>query len=171
MEINSVDMSICETQQMIYELAVEQGYGMRTFLEQFLTSDFCRRAFDTIYSHYQFADAEENFDFLIPEISDKISKNQSETDVFAGDIGYMYRLLYIMTSVPSAELSTIIPYQEMYKRAFVFQHYGFEECAEEIIEFYGLPLKKYNSDSPLLTDEEMTEIERKYSGEFTESNQ
>lgn len=38
----------CETQQSIYESMAVQGYDMKVFSDAFLSSDFCRRAWDTI---------------------------------------------------------------------------------------------------------------------------
>ena len=151
-----IDYDICKTQEDIFEYAIKQGYELQSFAEEYLTSDFCRREFDTPYSSFQVADAEESADFFMPEIGSRLVKStkHGEYDAFAGDIGFMYRLLYIKTSVPSAELIKIIPFETMANQSFTFDHYGFDVIADEFIEEYNLPLKRYDSEVPYLSDED-----------------
>lgn len=136
--LNNVDYDICETQQNIFEYAVQAGYDLKSFAEAYLGSSFCRRAFDTLYSRFQIADAEECADFFMPEIEKQLVKSTSKCDYdsVAGDVGFMYRLLYIKTGIPSKELLKIIPFEDMAKKALNFDHYGFEESADELIEKY-----------------------------------
>lgn len=151
-----VHFNICEVQQEIFEYAVNLKYDLKTFVNVYLKSNFCRRAFDTIYSRFQTADAEECADFFLPEIEKNLVKatSQNAYDSLAGDIGFMYRLLYIKTSVPSANLVQIIPFEEMVKRALSFDYYGFDESADKLIEDFGLPQQPYD-DTLICSAQEM----------------
>ncbi len=95
---NRVDYLICRTQQQIYEYMAEQGYDMAVFSNAYLSSDFCKREMDTLYSRFQTEFPNECADFFIPEICNKLRKRENTNvtayDIsLAGDIGYMYRLL------------------------------------------------------------------------------
>lgn len=106
----------CETQQHIYEYMAVQGYDMEVFSNSFLSSNFCRRAFDTIYSRFQWHTVEENSDFFMPEIADKLTKFENgcwfEPDEAAW-LGFTYRHLYIETKVPSAQLVKIYEFKRL----------------------------------------------------------
>ncbi len=136
-----VVFKICNTQSKIYEYAVNLGYEIKSFSDNFLKSTFCKESFDTIYSRFQLETPMECMDFILPEIKESLvlSTSEQEQACVAGDIGFMYRLLYIETSVPSVKLAEIVPFDEMAKMALNFDHYGFEECVNEIIEKYHLP--------------------------------
>ena len=51
--MGGIDYDICMTQSRIYKYIAQCGYDVNRFSDAFLMSDFCRRAFDTIYSRFQ----------------------------------------------------------------------------------------------------------------------
>ena len=113
---NTVEFDICETQGRIYEIMAINGYDMKLSSDLYLHSDFCRRYFDTIYSRFQVADAEESIDFIIPEIKDKIKvldDNKEFSPKVAYWIGFTYRQLYMETDIPSNELGDKISFEKM----------------------------------------------------------
>lgn len=106
----------CETQQSIYEYMAVQNYDLKGFSDAFLCSDFCRRAFDTIYSRFQWHTVGENADFFMQEIGSQLKKLDNgcwfEPEE-AGWLGFTYRHLYIETKVPSAQLVKIYPFERL----------------------------------------------------------
>lgn len=134
-KISETEYIICKVQGSIYEYQAKKGYDIAVFSELYLKSDFCKRAFDTIYSRFQWADAEECLDFIIPEIGDKCKKLKSNEE-FSPDvafwIGFTYRHLYIRTEIPSEELVQIIPFDSML-RYYPGLHTIDEESAIDII--------------------------------------
>lgn len=112
--ITTSDYIICQRQGDIYKDMAEQGTDMEWFSNAYLKSDFCKRAFDTIWSRFQWADSRESLDFIIPEISPVKENKQGffNPDV-AQWIGLTYRMLYIETKIPSAELCDIVSFDAM----------------------------------------------------------
>lgn len=112
----SINHSICETQGRIYEYMSGQGYDMEDFSDRYLSSSFCGRAMDTIYSRFQIEDERESADFYMPEIG-HLLKKYTPAAYFDGDvaywIGFTYRQLYIETGTPSSQICLLIPFQAM----------------------------------------------------------
>ena len=105
--LEGIYYDICMTQSHIYRYIAQCGYDVKRFSDAFLLSDFCRRAFDTIYSRFQLEDVLECMDFIAPEISSDLIMNRDnvifDEDVAAW-IGFTYRQLYIETKVNSSNL-------------------------------------------------------------------
>ena len=153
------DITLCEAQAQLFEYAASQGYDVESFALAFLSSDFCRRAFDTIYSRFHCADAEECEDFYLPEIEEKLTKSSKRENNVAYEIGFLYRLLYIFTSIPSAELVCIIPFDTMLRKAIVAEHYGYDEMALDLMKEFGLPENRFDKDFVPLSQEQIAELE------------
>lgn len=73
--MDGIDYKICRTQQRIYEYAAKHGYDMEQFSNFFLSSDFCSRAFDVLYSRFQLETPVECMDFIMEEAGDKLKEN------------------------------------------------------------------------------------------------
>lgn len=69
--MDGVEYEICNTQGNLYEFIAKKGFDIERFSGLYLQSDFCRRAFDTIYSRFQLADELECMDFIVPELKGK----------------------------------------------------------------------------------------------------
>lgn len=118
--MDDVGYAICDVQGNIFEY-VANHYIYETFtafVPAFLRSDFCRRNWDTPYSRYQIHDAEENLDFILPELSNiqwkKAEKSDQIFDPSAAHwIGFMYRALYLQMGIASAILFQKIPLSQM----------------------------------------------------------
>lgn len=131
--IDKVSECICETQARIYELAADTGYDMKAFSDAYLASSFCERAMDTVYSRFQFADAEECFDFLIPEIGERVPKGSGYFDpAVAHWIGYTYRQMAFELQMGSRELSKRLSF-ELMCQYYPGLHTIDEEMSAEII--------------------------------------
>ena len=83
--ITAVDYDICKTQGSIYRQMAWDSYDMKEFSNLYLHSNFCERAFDTIYSRFQIADRLECLDFIMQEIS-PVPKNKD--GYFDEDVAY-----------------------------------------------------------------------------------
>lgn len=167
---DGMDYAICRTQEDIYKYMVQEGYDIKVFSEAYLSCDFCRRAMDTIYSRFQMEFPNECADFFMPEIESLLVKANGENKFAecAGDIGFMYRLLYIETSVPSAELAKRVPFDKIALMVPSFSRYGYKKMADGIIEAFDLPRKRYDSDHVPLTKQEMEEMEQEMLREHQE---
>lgn len=135
MTYNTVELDICKTQERLYQYMAEQGYDVKAFSNAYLTSSFCRRAMDTVYSRFQLHDILEILDFLMPEIKDLCplvpEGKRCPTDI-ASWIGFTYRQLYLETGVSSAELARVVPYDALFV-SYVGLHTVDEEMATDII--------------------------------------
>ena len=113
--MEDINYDICMTQSRIYKYVAQCGYDVKKFSDAFLMSDFCRRAFDTIYSRFQLEDVLECMDFIVPEIKDALILNENiifDEDVAAW-IGFVYRQLYIETKVNSATLAVKVSFRTL----------------------------------------------------------
>jgi hypothetical protein len=158
--LGSLNCSICDTQSEIYEYMAEEGYDIKTFSEAYLASGFCKRAMDTLYSSFQQEFANACVEFFMPQLEGKLVKisNMYDKDL-AKRIGYMYRVLYMKTSVPSAKLARIVPFDEMEELAQTSGQYDYERVSEEIILKHQLPHKRYDSNIRL-TEEEFLRMQK-----------
>ena len=166
--ITDVDYIICRNQGNIYKQMAKDGYDVKEFSDLYLHSEFCERAFDTIYSRFQMADRLECLDFILPEIA-PVPKNKDgyfDEDV-AYWIGFFYRQLYVETKVPSKELADLISFETMC-RYYPGLHTVDEEMAIDIVcENFGLKLdmesmaenKKLETEAMLKYQEESLERE------------
>lgn len=113
--MDDIIYSICDTQQRIYRYMAENSYNMKVFSDAYLNSDFCSRAMDTIYSRFQMHDELESYDFYMPEIEKQLVVYMDKMDDpdMSAWIGFTYRHLFFATSIRSAELVEIIPYETM----------------------------------------------------------
>ena len=70
--MDGIDYKICRTQQRLYEYAARHGYEIEQFSNFFLSSDFCSRAFDVLYSRFQLETPVECMDFITPYTSKEL---------------------------------------------------------------------------------------------------
>lgn len=158
------DFEMCSRQGEIYKYAAENGYDLKWFSSIFLCSNFCNKELDSIFSVYQLAHYKWIIANSFPEFECELKKSECDKPqreaeiVYAEDVGFMYRLLHILTGVSSKELSEIVAFDYIIKKATGFQHYGFERCAYEIIENFSLPVERYDKDAIELTDKEVDKI-------------
>ena len=105
---------ICNTQGSIYKYAANHKYDMGKFSESYLSSSFCERAMDSDYSRFQFSNAEECLDFIIPEIGDMENSWEFYFDPnVAYWIGWTYRHVASSAGIPSNELVKVLPFNAM----------------------------------------------------------
>ena len=146
MTLTGVDYDICMTQSRIYRYAAQKGFDMKRFSEAFLCSDFCKRAFDTIYSRFQVADVLECMDFVEPEIEKDMGPSEDgffDEDVAAW-IGFTYRQLYMETGICSADLSKKVGFEVMCGYYPGLHTIAVEEASQIICRNHSLMYEKEN---------------------------
>ena len=108
-----VQETICQTQGNIFRVACEQRYDMNVFVPSYMNSRFCAKNMDGIWTVYQFADAEECLDFILPEIQppklDKVVYNPAVMEW----IGFTYRQLYLTLNISSKEIYDKVSFLDM----------------------------------------------------------
>ncbi len=113
--LSDVDYDICKTQGRVYRYAGQLSYDPAAFSEYYLRSDFCRRAMDSVYSRFQYADEEEIFYFL--DLENVPESGTSGKDGFPAEvlywIGFTYRHLAFASGKPSGELAKLLPFDTM----------------------------------------------------------
>lgn len=160
--IDHVEWDICETQAVVFEKAAAEGYDMEQFISTYMSSDFCRCSMDTTYSPYQL-DAAATFELALQEIGNVLSRYPDDM-MYNPDaawwIGFAYRMLYIETGIPSAELVEKVPIGSM-NAVYPAYHTIYEEMAtDRLCEDHGLTKLPPKKD-PLMTPEEAAELEQK----------
>lgn len=112
--MDKIDYKICKTQGKIFGYAAKHGYVSKVFSDEYLRSDFCERAFDTIYSRFQFEFPSECMDFILPEIGSRLVMTTEKQDIdLAETVGRLYRCLYFASGKPSRELADLVPFDVM----------------------------------------------------------
>ncbi len=140
MKLESVEYAICMNQGRLYRHIAQNGYDVERFSNAYLSSDFCRRAFDTTYSRFQMADVLECMDFIEPEIKEEIVPYREgffDEDVAAW-IGFTYRHLYMETEIPSKMLTGKISFSSMCAYYPGLHTIDFNEALDIIRKDYSL---------------------------------
>ena len=112
--MNEMQHRICRTQAMLFEWAADNKYSFPEFADIYLSSDFCARNMDTVYSTFQLREPLEHMDFIrmeCPNIDNLIS-DRNYSGAIAYFAGYIYRALYYNTGLPSYNLIRKYPYNE-----------------------------------------------------------
>lgn len=155
LELKNNDICACKAQMGIYDFMVKNGYNLERFSNEFLRCDFCNKEMDDYYSHFHTSFPQECAEIFIPQIENNLFREKGEYDLCAGDIGYIYRMLHIFTGIPSKELVNIVPFDEAADEALTVIHYSYADVTENIMQRHNLPLKRYDSNAPKLSDEEI----------------
>lgn len=136
-----INHELCECQGDLFELAADKGYDIRCFSNIFLGSDFCMRAFDSAYSRYQCADAEESLDLLEQETAsglEKASGGRGPGGIIANWTGYIYRVLCQRSGMPSREILKRIPPETVIGSYYGYHTLDEEMAADKLLESAGI---------------------------------
>lgn len=119
--LTDVQTAICSNQGSLFEY-IARIYTFDTFVKfvpDFMNSNFCRIQWDVPYSRYQFDLIDENLDFLMPELKQVMQFVPASADdrIFepgtANWIGFTYRQLQILTTIPSRQLVNTITLDDL----------------------------------------------------------
>lgn len=135
--INSVDLRtplVCNVFGEIFCDANEYGFDMDDFTKKFLTSNFCARCMDTLWSVYQIWWTSESISELQEEVSiKKISSTLKCRDTLYW-IGYIYKLMYYSYGITSKELYVKLPFKKMMYYFYSLHVMSYEQACSEIFE-------------------------------------
>ena len=113
LESPKIKKIICETQGEIFKYANDLTLDMDVFVPKYMKSRFCDKSMDTVYSPFQFAEAEECLYFILKEIKVPKLKSPGYDSSIMEWIGYMYRYLYYRLKTTSKEIIISVPFSSM----------------------------------------------------------
>lgn len=129
-EMTESIQNACYAQGSLFLNAEKQGIDLKSFAEQFLSSNFCERDVDDYYGRFH----QELFLKVVLGATDEIVKSpKTEAHPTAEQIGYMYRLLCEVTHIPSKELIVQIPFDTMEEYCTELDELTYKQLCENII--------------------------------------
>jgi hypothetical protein len=133
---SGVDTFICETQGLIFTLAIDMGFDDDDFVEKYMNSRFCNVEMDALYSYFQMAEPEDSMDYVLKEVQP--TKNSKHYD---GDamywVGYMYRYIHLRLGISSDTIYRSLPLKDMLI-FYVGMHTQDEEFFLDVIQEEGI---------------------------------
>lgn len=109
-----LEIDKCNVQGDLFVFMAKNGYDMSAFVQTYMTSDFCYRHMDSIYSSYQYLYPEllseyffDELDFNLPQTDASYNK-----DVFFW-MGFTYRYVTDKLEISSYDLYQKVPYNTM----------------------------------------------------------
>ena len=117
----SLQLTLCDTQGQLFELAAERGYSSEAFIKAFMTSETAK-ALDSRYNRMQWMGEEYLLEEILSSASDALS---GAGEVYQKDvlywIGYIYRYWHYYTDESSAKIIRQAPAATM-KRNYMMFH-------------------------------------------------
>lgn len=111
--LNSLQMTLCDTQGQLFELAAERGYASETFIKAYMTSAVAADM-DKEFHHIQWAGKAYILSRMEDELSDQLVKGGEIYDKEALYwMGYIYRYWHFYTGESSREIYKQAPAKTM----------------------------------------------------------
>lgn len=111
--LNSLQMTLCDTQGQLFELAAEQGYASEAFIKAYMTSAVAADM-DKEFHHIQWAGKAYILSRMEEELSDMLTKSGEIYDKEALYwMGYLYRYWHFYTGESSREIYKQAPARTM----------------------------------------------------------
>lgn len=107
-----VGYEICTSQSRLFVYAIEQDYDDDDFVAKYMTSDFCNREMDAVWSWFQLMNPGYNMAYLLDEVSLIKSDKHYDLEVFEW-VGWMYRYAQLRLEIPSREIYKKMPLSDM----------------------------------------------------------
>ena len=102
--LNSLQMTLCDTQGQLFELAAERGYASETFIKAYMTSAVAADM-DKEFHHIQWAGKAYILSRMEDELSEQLIKGGEIYDKEALYwMGYIYRYWHFYTGESSREI-------------------------------------------------------------------
>ena len=102
--LNSLQMTLCDTQGQLFELAAERGYASEAFVKAYMTSAVAADM-DKEFHHIQWAGKAYILSRMEDELSDQLIKGGEVFDKEALYwMGYIYRYWHFYTGESSREI-------------------------------------------------------------------
>ena len=111
--LNSLQMTLCDTQGQLFELAAERGYASETFIKAYMTSAVAADM-DKEFHHIQWAGKAYILSRMEDELADQLIKGGEIYDKEALYwMGYIYRYWHFYTGENSREIHKQAPAKTM----------------------------------------------------------
>lgn len=111
--LNSLQMTLCDTQGQLFELAAERGYASETFIKAYMTSAVAADM-DKEFHHIQWAGKAYILSRMEDELADQLVKGGEIYDNEALYwMGYIYRYWHFYTGESSREIYKQAPAKTM----------------------------------------------------------
>ena len=111
--LNSLQMTLCDTQGQLFELAAERGYASETFIKAYMTSAVAADM-DKEFHHIQWAGKAYILSRMGDELADQLIKDGEIFDKEALYwMGYIYRYWHFYTGENSREIYKQAPAKTM----------------------------------------------------------
>lgn len=111
--LNSLQMTLCDTQGQLFELAAERGYASETFIKAYMTSAVAADM-DKEFHHIQWAGKAYILSRMEDELADQLVKVGEIYDKEALYwMGYIYRYWHFYTGENSREIYKQAPAKTM----------------------------------------------------------
>ena len=111
--LNSLQMTLCDTQGQLFELAAERGYASETFIKAYMTSAVAADM-DKEFHHIQWAGKAYILSRMEDELADQLIKDGEIYDKEALYwMGYIYRYWHFYTGESSQEIYKQAPAKTM----------------------------------------------------------
>lgn len=111
--LNSLQMTLCDTQGQLFELAAERGYASETFIKAYMTSAVAADM-DKEFHHIQWAGKSYILSRMEDELADQLVKIGEIYDKEALYwMGYIYRYWHFYTGESSREIYKQAPAKTM----------------------------------------------------------
>ena len=132
----SLQLTLCDTQGQLFELAAERGYSSEAFIKAFMTSQVSADM-DKEFHHVQWAGKAYILSRIEDELADQLTKDgeiyDKETLYWAG---YLYRFWHFATGEDSKEIYRQAPAETMSRNWLIFHTLAPEVAIEDLKEIY-----------------------------------
>ena len=135
--LNSLQMTLCDTQGQLFELAAERGYASETFIKAYMTSAVAADM-DKEFHHIQWAGKAYILSRMEDELADQLIKGGEIYDKEALYwMGYIYRYWHFYTGENSREIYKQAPAKTMNVVYLMYHTMSPEMAIDRLKEAYG----------------------------------
>lgn len=134
--LNSLQMTLCDTQGQLFELAAERGYASETFIKAYMTSAVAADM-DKEFHHIQWAGKAYILSRMEDELADQLVKGGEIYDNEALYwMGYIYRYWHFYTDERSCEIYKQVPAKTMNVVYLMYHTMSPEMAIDRLAETY-----------------------------------
>lgn len=135
--LNSLQMTLCDTQGQLFELAAERGYASETFIKAYMTSAVAADM-DKEFHHIQWAGKAYILSRMEDELSEQLIKGGEIYDKEALYwMGYIYRYWHFYTGESSREIYKQASAKTMNVVYLMYHTMSPEMAIDRLKEAYG----------------------------------
>ena len=132
----SLQLTLCDTQAQLFELAAKEGYSSESFIKSFMTSEVSADM-DKDFHHVQWAGKAYILSRMMDEIPDQLCKNgEIYDDESLYWMGYIYRYWNLYTGESSRQIYKQAPAKTMNSMYLMYHTMSPEMAIDRLKESY-----------------------------------